>query len=222
LAGLQIATDGGSAARFDLSKPAFFGHSQGGLSGALYAAIAPALVAVVLSGTSGNLTTTVLVRKDPIDLKALAESQLFLNIEGQESLDEFHPALALMQTLGEVSDPMNYARYWLREPLGLAKNIYFTSGLEDPYAPAAGSEALAAQGAVAPLEPVLEAPPVFGLLGVDPAALPLTGGPFKVTAGFQQFAKQGHFPVFTEPARRQWREFFRTTFFAAAVTIPPQ
>ncbi|MHB8873607.1 MAG: dienelactone hydrolase family protein [Myxococcaceae bacterium] len=217
----------GLTVRFDTTRLGFFGHSQGGFSGAPYLAAEDSLAAAVVSGTGGLLTDTVLVRKDPIDLRALAEGPLLLNIEGKESLDEFHPALALTQTLGDIADPLSYARYWVKRPQGAAKNLYLTNGLLDPYTPASTAEAMAAAAGVPQMLPVGRDAKVFVLAGLPPLAPPVRGnaiaedGGAAVTALFRQFPGQGHFPVFDDDtSRKQWREFFESALAGGAARIP--
>lgn len=230
VAGLEIPAalhPQGHAVRFDSTRAGFFGHSQGGFSGAPYLALEDHLPAAVLSGTGGHLSTTILVRKDPIDLRALAEGPLLLNIEGKESLDEFHPALALTQTLGEIADPLSYARYWVKQPQGAPKNLYLTSGLQDPYTNPACAEAMAVAAGVPQMLPVGREARAFALAGLAPVAPPVSGnaaaeagGP-KVTVLFRQFPGQGHFPVFDDPsAHKQWRAFFESSLAGGAALIP--
>jgi len=203
LEGLEI---GGQ--RLDTTRMGYFGHSQGGLSGALYVAIEPRLKAVVLSGTGGYLTNTVLQRKEPIDLLALAEGFAFLNLQGQDKLDAYHPAIALMQTLGEASDPMNYARYWLDN----TPSLFLTSGNDDPYTPAAGTVAMAAAAGVAQLLPDATVSPAHELRGILPIAFPVRGSVEAKTAVLRQFPGEGHYPVFHAVARPEWHEFFVSAF----------
>ncbi len=208
LEGLTVPLPDGALGRFDFDRLGFFGHSQGGLSGAIYAAIEPRLRAVVLSGTGGHLTTTVLERKDPIDLRVLAEGPLFLNLQGQDTLDPYHPALALVQTLGDAADPMSYAPYWLEN----GQSVFLTSGLEDPYTPWQGALAMAAAAGIPQLLPDATASLAHTLRALSPVALPLSGNVDGKTAGLRQFPDEGHFPVFGASATAQWREFFASAF----------
>jgi len=57
-----------------------------------------------------------------------------LGIEGRESLELFHPALALIQALGDLADPANYARTG-EAAEGAPKALYLTNGMRDPYTP---------------------------------------------------------------------------------------
>ncbi len=210
---------------FNLARSGFFGHSQGGLTGALYAAIDPKLSAAMLSGTGGHLTTTLLARQSP-QVKPLLEGPLFLGIDGQESLDQFHPALAVIQTLGEVADPLNYARYWFRAPLGGRRSVFLTSGYNDADTPNATAESLAIAGGVPQLLGGQRDNPSFALEGLLPEAPPLTGniaaqGGFpSVTAGLREFPNGDHFVVFDDPtARAEIGTFFRTLFDTGTPTL---
>jgi pimeloyl-ACP methyl ester carboxylesterase len=216
--GLEIPANvdpAGRAIRFDVRHAGFFGHSQGGLTGALYTAIAPDLAGSLLSGAGGHLTTSLLLR-DQGALKTLAESRIFLNLAGHEPLEQFHPALALMQTLAEVADPASYARHWIRAPVKAPRSVFLTSGLLDPYTPASSAEALAVAAGLPQLRGGEADSALFRLAGLAPVDAPLhaniTLGPdLAVTGALRQFPGQGHFPIFDDPtARRQLAEWFRT------------
>ncbi len=216
----------GREVRFAAERVAFFGHSQGGLSGAIYSAFAPQLSGAVLSGAGGHLTTTVVERKDPIDVKALAEGPLILGIEGREALDPYHPALALMQALGDVADPHVYGRYWVKRPQGAPKHLYVTSGLDDPYTPAFTAEVMAAAAGLPQHAPAPRGSAPHAMLGLEPVAPPLSANVFsddgrRATATFRQFAGAGHFPVFDDAtARRQWVAFLDGALRAQTVVVP--
>lgn len=211
--------------RFAAERVGFFGHSQGGLSGAVYAAFDTHLAGAVLSGAGGHLTTTVLVRTDPIDVRALAEGPLLLAIEGREALEPFHPAMALVQTLADVADPASYGRHWVKRPFGAPKHLYLTSGLVDPYTSAFTAEVMAAAASVPQSQPVGRASTPHEVAGLAPIALPAQGNlsseaGVPVTAVFRQFPGQGHFPVFyDDTARAQWRYFLEDVLKGSPVTV---
>lgn len=215
----------GRTLKFSAQSVGFFGHSQGGLTGAVYAGFETHLAGAVLSGAGGHLTTTVLVRKDPINVRALAEGPLILGIEGKESLDPYHPMLALMQALADVADPASYGRYWIARPEGQPKHLYLTSGMLDPYTSAFTAEVLAASASIPQLMPIGEVSPPHLLAGLAPVQAPVqdnvtsdTGA--AVTAVFRQFPGEGHFPVFSNPsARRQWVAFFDKLLHGSKVVV---
>lgn len=201
---------------FDLSRLGFFGHSQGALTGSLYAAIDPALSGALLSATGGHLTTTILER-DRHSLRDLASGPLVLNLPTGESLHQFHPALAVIQTLGEAADPMSYGRYWFERPEGQRKHIFMTSGHDDDATPAATAQALAAAGGVPQLLGGQRDSLEHQLRGLLPVPAPVRGNieatatQPAVTAVLRQFPGQGHFPIFRDPtARTQLKGYFRT------------
>ena len=216
----------GRTVTFAAEKVGFFGHSQGGLTGAVYTAFERHLAGAVLSGAGGHLTTTVLVRTDPIDVRSLAEGPLILGIEGRESLGPYHPALALMQAFADPADPPSFGRYWVRRPEGAPKHLYVTSGLNDPYTPADTAEYMAAAASLPQLAPVVRTSAPHALAGLAPVSPPVqddvtseAGVP--ATAVFRQFAGAGHFPVFYDAsARRQWTAFFDGVLHGPAVVIP--
>lgn len=179
----------------------FVGHSQGGLTGALYAAFAEDVDGFVLSGAGGWLTHTILVRTDPIELKSLAESVLLLNFNGEESLDEYHPVLALVQTLAEVSDPTNYARWF--KGVTRPQSVYVTSGLSDPFTPAIGASIMAANAGLTPVAPMSQDQSFFAERQLTPAPAPISANSGTTTTVFQQL-DGGHFVAFDN---EHWADF---------------
>lgn len=204
---------------FSLAHLGFFGHSQGGLTGAIYTAIDPTLAGSVLSGAGGYVTETILVRTYPLDLPALL--RLILNLPSGEMIDEFHPVLGLLQTMAEVSDPLNYARYWLTRPNGNAKNLYITSGLLDLDVPPPTGAWMAAAGGVPPLAPLFAFADTFSAVGLTAIARPVHNDVAGVTAVFRQFQNRDHFAAFDDPsARIDWSTFLDAVVHSGVGAIP--
>lgn len=216
----------GRVVTFAGDQVGFFGHSQGGLTGAVYVAFATHLRAALLSGAGGHLTSTLLLRKDPIDIKALAEGPLILGIEGQESLDPYHPALALIQAFADKADPADYAKHWVQRPLGAPRHLYVTSGMLDPYTPAFTAEVMAAAAGLPQEAPAAETSQPHAVVGLSPASPPYelnlaADDGRRVTGIFRQFPGAGHFPVFYDStARHQWVAFFQSALKTDRVVIP--
>lgn len=216
-------------ARFDLTHPGFFGHSQGGLTGALYLAIEKKSAGGMLSGAGGHLTTTLLDRVDTNGLsssvRALAEGLLFGMRE--EHLDQLHPGMAILQTIGEPADPLLYAKGWLREPQGRRKSVLLINGTEDPNTPLGCAVAYAVRGGVPQFETGRVEDPLFELAGLLPVAGPVTenvpvqGDWPAVTAAFREFPGAGHFPAFDDAsAVAAWTTFLDTLVHAGVPTVP--
>jgi hypothetical protein len=209
----------------DPSHIAFLGHSQGGITGAPFVAAEPELTGSVFSGTGGTLTITILERKDPVDFKALAEG--LLGISGIESLEPFHPVLALVQMFVEPADTINYGRAWQREPLvGGLHDSLLIEGMHDQYVP---QECAEAQGAVASLPiggTMQHEGPAFLADGLAVLPLPINdnvsmiGG--KRTSALLQFggATDDHFTMFDNPvANCQVMHFLKSSLTGNGATI---
>jgi len=203
----------GQEIRFDSTRVGYFGHSQGGLTGALFLAVARDLRAAVLSGAGGGLSDTILLRKQldsgtNFDIKATLEG--LLELEYEDELDLFHPVLTLVQTLVETTDPINYSPYYLDnrfvdDPV----NLLITEGVDDPYTPAVTTDALAIAGRIPPIAPKAHEHPGFDLLELAPLTLPVQGNQQSAdgrvaTAALAQFAGHGHFVVFENPTCRAY------------------
>ena len=200
-----------------LSPQAFLGHSQGGLTGAPFLAGEPELRAAVLSGTGGVLAITVLQRKDPLDFKAAVE--LVLAINGKESLEPFHPVLALVQTFAEPADPISYARL-LAAPPGGQRSVMLTEGLLDPYTAADASEALGAAAGFDIGGAAAHENAAFVARGLAVQPLPYTVAPGRGV--LLQYPDQGHFAIFDSAvARCRWLGFLDLAAHGGAPRVDP-
>ncbi len=121
----------GVEARFDTSNLLFHGHSHGGISGAIALGVEHRVKAALHSGAGGLLIGT--IAHSPT-YKALAES--FMYLEEGEELTLLHPAMMIVQTAADVTDPINYAPYYLLKAApGEGLNTLFTIGKYDSDTP---------------------------------------------------------------------------------------
>jgi len=202
-----------NAIKLDPDNIVLFGHSHGGLAGAIVLAIDSRIKGAVLSGASGVLVETILRRKDPLDIaETLA---LVLGVE-RSQLDTFHPTLSLAQMLVDATDPINYAPYWL-EPVtgGNSKHVFMTEGTDDALSPAVGADAVAAAAGLPLLNPVAVASPAHALKGLFAVDMPVNSNLLSttgelVTGALRQFAGGDHWVALEQrDAIEIWRGFFR-------------
>ena len=215
---LRLAHALATPLNLDSAHIAFMGHSQGGLTGAPFVAAEPELKAAVMSGTGGILAITVLVRKDPIDFKSVAE--LLSGINGKEELEPFHPVLMIIQTFAEAADPISYGRHFAREPIGGgARSVLLTAGLLDPYTSAQASEALGAAGFFDIGGTAAHEDDAFLARGLAVDALP-----HDVPAGsglLLQFPNDGHYAIFDNAVARCRVESFLQSALAGSPRVDP-
>jgi pimeloyl-ACP methyl ester carboxylesterase len=196
----------GLAVRTDPERVMFMGHSQGGLTGALAAPFfAGDVQASMISGAGGVLAITVVERKDPLDFAALVRG--LLQLDEAEELTPLHPTLGLVQTLVEVTDPVNYAPYWFAEPGGWVNHVpapvLLTNGTLDAATPYQTAIALASAARLPQIgDPATRCDAVRMRTG-PPQALPRSGNAAMfdgrtTAAGFAQFLDGTHFVVFEE------------------------
>jgi hypothetical protein len=202
----------------DPGRVAFFGHSQGGLVGAIGAPfMSPDLVAAGFSGTGGGLGITIVERKDPFDIAQIVTSLLQFD-EGEE-LTTLHPVVGLIQMLSEVTDPINYGPSWFAEeprwdsrPLP----ILLTEGLNDAETPSLTTESLAAAARIPIIGTPVTDPEALDLRGIDPVGVPSEKDARDwnhdgITAGLGQFPDDNHFAIYDNvDARKLYREFLDT------------
>ncbi len=189
----------GKPLQFDPARLMFIGHSQGGLSGSLLAAVEPDITTFVLSGAGAGLSLTVMQRKDPLDISALVST--VMQLEPGE-LNEFHPAISLVQALADATDPLAYGHLVFARPTGIKPpNLLLTEGLLDKATPADTSEALAACMGLDVLGPKVHFSDALvankALEVFAPVQENLTKNGFAVTGLVSQWAKLDHFAIFT-------------------------
>lgn len=211
------------AACTDPTRVAFLGHSQGGITGAMAAPFWRGQVhAAVFSGAGGGLSITMLQRDTTeFDINALLSEQLDLTLD---ELDLHHPLVGLVQTLSEVTDPLNYGRYWLDERIDGATgplDVLMTEGTLDQYTPPPTIEALAGSAGLPILDPVVQTSDAAALRGLSGQDLPAEGNLVgwdgtAVTGGLAQYEGEDHFPIFElSEAARLYQRFLSSALDGA-------
>ena len=217
--------------RTDPSRVAYMGHSHGGLVGAMAGPFfGEGIKAVFLSGAGGGLSTT-LVSRDAgdFDIQEILESAL--DFSDEDVLDETHPVVALVQTLAEVTDPINYAAYWHRRVPhwpSTPQSVLMTEGLLDLQTPPDTAEALAAAGGLPIIAPTVHLSAAHRLLDNSRDTAPaihnregVNGEP--VTAGLVQYGDGDHFVIFRDPnAAALYRDFLQTALNGGTPWISEQ
>lgn len=211
--------------RFDPERIAFVGHSQGALTGALFAAVDERPKAFVFSGLGAILSITLQERKDIVDFEALLRS--LLDIPEAEPFDDFHPVLGLVETFIEPADPIAYARSYLENPPGGAvRDLLIVEGFLDFASPARGQEAFATAARFPVVSPVHRVPDAAAIVGPEPQDAPakenVQSKSGAATAGMIQYPEETHYPIFdNEDANRRFAEFVRTALLEGRAVIVP-
>jgi predicted esterase len=228
--GLRIPADVSCAnreERFDPENILFFGHSQGGITGAMFFGIETRVKGGVLSGAGGALSLTLMHRKDVVDFEALVRG--FLGIDDPSELSEDHPAVMLVQMAFDATDPINYGAFWFdfnRQKLDEhPRNVLMTEGLKDEETPPPCNEALASAGALPLIVPFVHMPLGHLAKGVGTVSLPVSGNIVlpdgsRITAALAQFAQGDHFVIFQDmDARAYYTSFLHTLAYEGMATI---
>jgi pimeloyl-ACP methyl ester carboxylesterase len=209
----------GSTFKTDPDKVAYMGHSHGGLIGAIAAPFfRDRLAAVFLSGAGGGLSTTV-VSRDAGDFDIQEILQTTLDFGENDLLIESHPIVAMVQTLAETTDPINYAPYWYsRTPFWDASpvSVLMTEGLNDLQTPPDTAEALAASGMLPLLSPVAHISTAHRITGGGSQDTPTRGNRSawdgsRVSVGLGQYADADHFAIFDDPDAAELYQHFLAT-----------
>jgi hypothetical protein len=204
-------------ARLDAGRVGLYGHSQGGNASAVAASYEPSFGVVVLSGTGGGLTRSMLSKTKPVNVGALLPALL-----GESGpVDVGHPVLSLLQMYFDRADPLNHApRIVIAPPAGsLPRNLLHVFGAQDSYAPdvtqrdfgeAAGLPVVHPLVGETVRGPVLQAPVRANMTTASgPAALPVTA----VQAQYLPDRYDGHFVSTHNPHARRAIQRMLGTFF---------
>lgn len=217
LSTLSFAGRGGATVSFDPTQIAYFGHSQGGIVGAMLVAVEPRLTGAMLSGAGAGFAVSIVEKTDPVVIADVLK--LVLQIPDDETIDAFHPVPTLLQSFVDDADPINYGPRW-RTTAG-APHLLVTSGLVDTFTPPINHAGLAGAFSVPQASPVAERLEILSLLDIDTVANPVSGnlvglgdGDEVRTAALVQYPQDGHFAVFTNPAAQA----LFTSFFASLRT----
>jgi len=215
--------NGADTIQIDPTKIYFFGHSQGGETGPGFVAFEPSLKGAVMSGCSGLVYMAMIYKTAPVDIAGAVET-----LVRDEPYDEDNPTLALLQMWMEHSDPVNYARLMVREPVdgNAPRNIFQTEGFTDTYAPNPGIEAFATAvgGDLVKTadEKDLEGVALRGRqVLAPPFSNNVNGATTAVLAQYKQKAgSDGHFVVFEVPAaEKQSAQFLGTLAATGTATV---
>ena len=197
---------------FDEDNISYFGHSQGGIVGALFLGVEDRITGAMLSGAGGGLAASIVEKTDPIVIADVLK--LVLSIPDEEEVDTFHPVPALLQTFVDPADPLNYGQLWRHRSGRRTPHLLVTSGLVDTFTPPRNHGGLAAAFGVPLAAPVAFAWPVLSILGVKDVGTVVDGDlrtddDEPLTAAMLQYPDDGHFAVFENPgARAVFTEFF--------------
>ncbi|MCS6797615.1 MAG: hypothetical protein NZ898_03635 [Myxococcota bacterium] len=208
------ASPTGEAIAFDRSRIVLFAHSQGATHAALIVPHEPDLRAVVFSGLGGDLTQSLLHKREPVDIAALLPFALLdPDASGALAAGDFHPALALFQGYFDAVDAVNHAAALVhRRPMaGGAPHVFMTYGLGDSFSPEPTMQAYALAAGLTAVRPVHVE---FGLRAADP---PLRGNEMAAsgprTVGLRQYRPEsgadGHFVATSGPGRADVEAFLR-------------
>lgn len=220
---------------FDPANVFFMGHSQGSTVGPLLVAVDPDLRAAVFSGAGAGLIQNLLTKTKPFSSWPFVRLGLSLSSgEAARELDEFNPALILLQHAAEAADTISFNPYFFDQPVpgSRPKHILQIQSEADSYV---GIPCHGTFGAAAKLDllgPILVQDNLEKMMLAGGRLLPgstargnrtaYDGSP--ITAVAVQLPKpaytDGHFAMFYASLSEQLiSEFFRTAIDQAVPTL---
>ena len=214
-----------AAAPIDSAHVGLYGHSLGGNAAALAAGYEPAFSVVVLSGTGGGLTRSLIAKSKPVSVAALLPGLL-----GESTaVDVGHPVLNLLQMYFDVADPLNHGRRIVAAPSdgAAARHLLHVFGAADQFVPEATQRDFGAAAGLPLLHPVVEQepdqPPRAVVLAPVRANLPFgPGAAAMVTAVQAQYRPDGfdgHFVSTLHPEARRAIQQMLGSYFRDGVPV---
>ena len=161
-----------------------------------------------------------------MDVRALVS--LLVGLPADEPLNELHPVATLIQTVTDVTDPVNYAPYWSSQARGAPSSVLITSGMHDTYTPPSTAAAMSLAAGLPILAPVVQRWPEYDASGIGVAASPVTANlTAGSTGGFLQWTDDvpgddmdTHFVAFHRPeAIHATMRFLESAAFEPQVCI---
>lgn len=223
----------GSSIKLNPEKINYLGHSHGGEVGSLALPfMGKYLNSAVLSGAGAGLSITLMERQmgtgTGLTIQELLETAI--SLAPHEELSSFHPMIGFVQMLAEVTDPLNYARYWFSDAGYWTQkpvSVLMTEGLTDEYTPPKSIEIMAATAKIPIIGTAYSINPAQEILGYSAAGSAEGNSEAydgsKITSGLVQFPYDGHFPIFqNEDAVDLYRYFFETAVEGSSVIAPSE
>jgi fermentation-respiration switch protein FrsA (DUF1100 family) len=214
---------GSARVRLDANNVGYFGHSQGGIVGALVIGVEDRINAAFLSGAGAGFGPSLVEKEDPV--KIIDVLKLVLLMPEDEDVDIFHPVISLLQSYVDPADPINYGRAW-RNQRGRVPHLLATSGLLDTFTPPRQHEGLAGAFGLPIAAPVEQPIEVLELLDIEDTGNTVEGNletrdGAPLTAALFQYADHGHFAVFNDAGcQAALRFFFQTAHEEDGLAVP--
>jgi len=205
--------------KLDTDHLVYGGHSQGGLVGALVAALEEDIDAFFLNGTGSYVSETVLERKDPFDIEQMVID--LLAVEGE--LDVMHPVIAVIQMGSDTVDSYNYAGYWRGwDGHESGSHVFMSNGQNDHTTPSALIDHLTVAADLAPISPAGWDVDPYDLWWRSEEATPIQGNRVALdgsalTSASYLNSETGHFTVQRDDQALE----FAVSFWVSALTGVP-
>jgi hypothetical protein len=169
-----LAVAGGvPAPRLDPARIYWSGGSLGGIMGAMTIAVEPEIGAAALQVPGASFVQLITTGSAELAPLVAAVASATLGVQGDETIDEFHPVALLLAAATEAGDPISYAPHVFRDrliPGRTAPDVLLTYAVYDEVLPNIATVAL-----VRALGLDLAAPNLFDLPGIRTVNAPVAG-----------------------------------------------
>ena len=164
---------GGTTPKLDPQRIYWSGGSLGGIMGAITIAVEPEIRAAALQVPGASFIQLITTSSAQLAPLVAGLASMTLGLQGNEVLDEFHPAATLLGAVTEAGDPIAYAPHVFRDPLLAERtppDVLVTYAVYDEVLPNIATIAL-----VRALGLALAAPNLFELPGIVTVPAPVVG-----------------------------------------------
>lgn len=185
-----------TGADIKVDKIAYWGHSQGATEGSIAMPYLSSVTGALLSGNGGSLIDSLLNKKSPINLAAVAPALLS---EAPANVTSVHPALGMFQNAIDPADPLDHAAA-ITAAGANSKHVFMPYGQKDTYAPNITQLTYLVAANLAAATPPASVTTPDDLLR-SPAPIPVSANANGKTAATRQYTPSGydgHFVVFKD------------------------
>jgi hypothetical protein len=184
---------GGVAPKLDPKHIYYDGGSLGGMMGTITLAVEPDIRAAALQVPGGGFVDLIATNSDKMHGLVATLATGTFGVQGDERLDEFHPAINLMAEITEPGDPLSYAPSVYGEalpgmpPRAQRPSVLVSYSVDDEVMANISTEALIRAFGMPLARPALEQ-----LDGVPSVDAPVSGNMQGATAAAVQYSPSTH------------------------------
>lgn len=183
---------GGTTPKLDASHIYWSGQSLGGMMGSITTAVEPDLRASAVDVPGGAFVGLISPNSSKLHAIVQGLARSSFGVEGDDLLDQYHPAIQLMAMATEPGDPIDYAPHVFGKslfdpPPARRPSLLLSYAVDDEVMPNIATSALIGAFGIP-----LAGPTIRDVDGVDKKSAPLAGNFGKRTGAAVQYSPSNH------------------------------